>query len=158
MALAKRLRTQGGFSVSAAGTPAPHSGFTVSREGTERVIPGFAKPQDIDAFQTEHADRLQHPGYYMGGWRDGDKTYLDISQRFPTRESAMVQGGVHHQIAAFDAAHNAYPRVDPILPFPDERKLDIEDVPPSHWLENQPHEQPLAAQSHVPLQQMQFGL
>lgn len=128
--LAQQLADEGGFSVSEAGTK-PHSGYMVSRAGTERVVPGLAQPEDIAAFHQANVDRLSHPGYYMGGWQDEGKSYLDVSQRFPTAESSQVQGAVHHQLATFDVGHRAYPKVDPILPFNehDTANLDIADVP-----------------------------
>ena len=128
--LAHQLATEGGFSVSSAGRPA-RSGQMVARAGTEHIEPGIASESQIAEYQSKHAVAMSRRGYYMGGWvedtPEGKQTVLDVSQRFPTRVSAQLQGAIQEQRAIYDVDKDYAPTVNPVLPT-DWSSFDIEEV------------------------------
>ncbi len=134
--LAEQLANEGGFSISAAGRPA-HSGVMVSRSGAEETISGVASAGQIADYQQRHAAEFGRRGYYHGAWLEdteggGKQTVQDVSQRFPNQISAQLQGAIHNQRALYDVGKGTYPEVDPILPFPDIGRFDIEEVHVPH--------------------------
>ena len=57
---------------------------------------------DVKAYRTDHADLLAKPNHFMGGWRDGDDVYLDVSVRAPSKAAAKQLAVDNHQLAVFD--------------------------------------------------------
>lgn len=122
-ALAQELADEGGFSVSARGSR-PRSGVMVSRVGNEAKIPGMPTGEKIAGYLAENAEELARPGRYLGGWVDDGDTYLDISQRFPTKgQQAQLALGSNGQIAGWDVARGAEVTTEPQL-FPTEPNVD----------------------------------
>lgn len=61
--------------------------------------------RDIAAYRRRHHRELTEPGAYLGGYREGDTTYLDRSRRFegPTRvEEALTWGREQGQVSVYD--------------------------------------------------------
>lgn len=109
---ASDLRANGGFSVNTHGK-APTSGFMVSRyKDRERVIDGDASAADIEKFAKDNEDLLGKPGHFLGGWKDGGKTYLDVSENVASRAEAHALGREHGQLEVYDVAAGKSEKVE----------------------------------------------
>lgn len=117
--------TQGGFSLSLAGDR-PHSGWMVSRFGSERsfsieqlaadqpmsFVPG--EPwhdnftHEVDRFVADHRDELKQKGTYLGGWIDSGRLFLDCSVNIPDRAEAERFAKEQQQFAIFNAGTGEY--------------------------------------------------
>jgi len=93
----------GGFSYRRI-TGAPADGFMVSpykeAEYSEPVADFDA--DDVRRYRREHRDLLSQPDHFLGGWRDGDTIYLDISIRAPDLRTAAELARKHKQLAIYD--------------------------------------------------------
>jgi len=71
----------GGFTYDPISGFAPTSGFAVSPfPDRETAIPASElKAQHLLDFASRNADLLAKPGYFIGGWRDGDVVYVDVT-------------------------------------------------------------------------------
>lgn len=96
----------GGFSVTAHGD-VPTEGFMVSPyKGAEKAIAvsQFGR-RDVYSFARAHADLLAKPDHFIGGWRDGDTIYLDVSVVAQTEEGAREMAVAADQLAIYDIAN-----------------------------------------------------
>jgi len=107
----------GGMSYSGLAKASIEGGFTASKHGdaptTGCMVSPYPKAEriyDADSFSAEDVHRyrdahralLAKPGHYLGGWRDGDKIYLDISIHAATRAEARALARRHRQLAYYD--------------------------------------------------------
>lgn len=102
--MAEKARA-GGFSTSLHGA-VPKDGFMVSPyKGAERrySASSFSR-DDVVGYRNEHADLLRRPNHYLGGWRDGEDIYLDVSVRTPDLGSAVRLARENGQLAVYDVA------------------------------------------------------
>lgn len=93
----------GGFSVTIHGS-APSTGCMVSPyKRAERVyaVADF-EADDVKAYRDNHRELLSRPEHYLGGWRDGDKVYLDVSIHTENRTQAAALAKEHGQLAFYD--------------------------------------------------------
>lgn len=112
-ALAKEVADNEGFSVNARGR-APSGGFMVSRAGSEKVVPGKAAAGDIEEYATAPETQSflaagRRSRAHVGAWLEDagtphEQTVLDLSQNFPTKQSADLQAAIHGQRAIFDVS------------------------------------------------------
>lgn len=84
-----------GFSVTPHGT-VPKAGFMVSTHGNTQIVPATAlkgaKGMNVLAnFAKSRAAALSMPGAHIGGWKSGNKIYLDVSQRVATKAEARQE-------------------------------------------------------------------
>lgn len=95
--------TAGGFSYTIHGN-APSGGCMVSPyKGAERVYDAASLSRsDVKAYRDNHRELLGRPDHYLGGWRDGDKVYLDVSVHAPDRTTASALARQHGQLAYYD--------------------------------------------------------
>ena len=96
---------EGGFSVGRFGD-VPTTGYMVSPyKGAETAIPiASFTPDAIRAFEAKNAELLALPDHYLGGWRDGDTFYLDVSVRTRTLTEAKRIAAGADQLAVYDVA------------------------------------------------------
>jgi len=114
--LAGELRTKGGFSINVHTGERPTSGIMVSDLRGERQYPGGASGGDIRAYAEEQGGkRLQHTKTtqrFLGGWHEGDTSYLDRSTRYPDTPHGRARGYVrmvaNYQQAAYDVGKDSY--------------------------------------------------
>lgn len=81
----------------------PPGTFASHIEGEETVE--NVTTRDIAAYRRRHHRELTQPGVYLGGYREGETTYLDQSRRFtgPTRvEEALNWGRRQGQVSVYD--------------------------------------------------------
>ena len=89
----------------------PNDGFMLATNGNEIVIP-------IDQFhQTSVANYISekavmlmsgiaNSNFFLGSWVDGEKVYLDISEKVDNRQQAEAIGNDRNQIAIWDNANS----------------------------------------------------
>jgi len=102
------LKTQGGFSrnVNRKHRTAPTAGYMVSIPGYEQQIRSEnVAPAHIDEFVRTHADQLEGPNMYAGGWDSGAETSLDVSQNIKPKKSVARKHG--NRVADADARTSA---------------------------------------------------
>jgi hypothetical protein len=94
---------EGGFSVTTHGD-VPQGGFMVSPypDAEQQYDARTMTRQDVHAYRDAHAKQLAQPNHYLGGWRDGDRVYLDISVHASSATAAERYAVEHHQLAYFD--------------------------------------------------------
>lgn len=87
----------------------PKTGIMVGGVVPSKVLPAGASRNDIrdgaKAFMDQHRETLKKPGHYLGIWRDteGDgRTWIDISQRFPTVKAASTAGVERNEIEGYN--------------------------------------------------------
>jgi len=117
--------TEGGFSLSLAGDR-PHSGWMVSRFGSERsfsieqlaadqpmsFVPG--EPwhdnftHEVDRFVADHRDELKQKGTFLGGWIDSNRLYLDVSVNIQDEKEAEQFAMDNQQFAMFNSETGEY--------------------------------------------------
>lgn len=112
-------QNHGGFSVKESSGQHGRGGAYTAREGSESLITGTLRSTDVSQFRREHAEELAKPGAYFGGYREpagvrqkspqreGDATYLDVSQRFigPDRvERAVEFARGQGQVSIYDTS------------------------------------------------------
>jgi hypothetical protein len=89
--------------VVSAGELHPDGGYMVGQAGTEKTADAPVKTSEIASHLAEHG--TTEPEVYEGGWKNGDKVYLDKSRRFPPSEKgltdAKAEGRASGQIAAY---------------------------------------------------------
>jgi hypothetical protein len=105
------IDSSGGVTVSTHDQTVPHSGFMVSESGHERVI-GALTPEAIKDYIDANADALRGVNHYLGGWVDGGKTYLDVSDWWGDQDQAIQRGKDARQLAIWDLARAAEIRLD----------------------------------------------
>ena len=96
-------------------------GFTYNPR-TQRFVTGtgyvVANPPGALAFSTRpggpersiiaeratlrNADLLARPGYYLGGWREGSETFVEVSQIFRSRAEALRVAADRGERAIYD--------------------------------------------------------
>jgi HK97 family phage prohead protease len=97
------LKSSGGFSINTVTGASPQSGYMVSPyKANERVIDGDASADDIARYEADNANLLDKPGHFLGGWKDGGKTYLDVSLNVPSRAEAHALGAKHGQLEVWN--------------------------------------------------------
>lgn len=98
----------GGFSISKHGD-VPSSGYMVSPyKGAETAIPAGEFGRDsVYNFQRKNQELLNKPDHYMGGWRDGETVYLDVSVRTSSRSVAKQIASGADQLAVYDLGTGA---------------------------------------------------
>ena len=79
----------------------PRTGFIVSIPGHEEIIGQYEDltPAVIKKYLRTHKKELSHDRHYLGGWKSGDKVYLDVSRRFRNMGEAIRFGLEGNQIA-----------------------------------------------------------
>jgi hypothetical protein len=94
---------EGGFSSTTHGD-VPADGYMVSPyKGAEVTYDASTfNRRDVYDYTREHAELLDKPDHYLGGWRDGDKVYLDVSVRAATRDAAVQLARDNGQLAFYD--------------------------------------------------------
>lgn len=90
----------------------PNDGYMVATTGNEVVIP-------IDQFhQTSVAKYIaeksvmliggiSNSNFFLGAWVDGEKVYLDISEKVDSRQYAEIIGNEREQLAIWDNKNNS---------------------------------------------------
>ena len=94
---------EGGFSVTTHGD-VPEDGYMVSPypDAEQKYDATTMTRDDVHEYRDAHREELARPGHYLGGWRDGETVYLDISVRSSTSAEAKAFAVEHHQLAYFD--------------------------------------------------------
>lgn len=94
---------EGGFSTTTHGD-VPEGGYMVSPypDAEEKYDAATMTRQDVHDYRDRHADELARPNHYLGGWRDGNTVYLDISVHADTASAAERYAIEHQQLAYFD--------------------------------------------------------
>lgn len=105
---AKELEKQaeaGGFTYRRI-TGAPKDGFMVSPypQAERKYTVATFNFEDVRAYRQRNRELLAKPGHFLGGWRDGDVIYLDISIRGQTLGEAGRIAREHKQLAIYDLA------------------------------------------------------
>lgn len=89
--------------VVSAGDLHPNGGYMVGVAGTEKTTGVPVKTSEIAQHLAEHGST--EADVYEGGWKQGDKIYLDKSRRFPPSEKGLSEakavGRAGDQIAAY---------------------------------------------------------
>lgn len=94
---------EGGFTHSShAGAPTVGMMVSPYKALEQQYDASSFRKEDIRAFRQKNAAKLAEPAHFMGGWRDGDTIYLDVSIHAPTREVAKMIATSHNQLAVFD--------------------------------------------------------
>lgn len=110
----EREAEAGGFSYRRiAGAPA--DGFMVSpyKQAERKYSLITFNHEDVARYRERQRELLAKPDHYLGGWRDGDVIYLDVSIRAADRSAAAVLARQHQQLAVFDlATGNVIPTED----------------------------------------------
>lgn len=90
----------------------PQTGYMVSVPGPEKTLKSLTA-RSVDAFTKAHAEKLSHPGAYLGVWfnEEDGLWYLDVSVNVQTRSQALKLGRKWSQIAVWDVANSAEVRV-----------------------------------------------
>lgn len=70
-----------------------------TRPDRGEVIEGDPTRDQMRSFARKNWDLLQGGQFNLGGWKDGDKTYLDLSELAPDRDAAISLGREHKQKA-----------------------------------------------------------
>jgi hypothetical protein len=104
----------------------------VSRAGSEEIVPGIANADHVASYVSRHTRDVARRGYYLGAWAEdtpegGKQTVFDISQRMP-KVSANLQGAIHNQRAVFDVNAGDVREVQPVLPYSDINRFDVEEI------------------------------
>ena len=79
-------------------------GYIVSPyKDREQTIPvSEFGPNDVRNFVAENADLLSLPDHYLGAWIENELVYLDVTQGFSAKASAIKVGKANGQKAIFD--------------------------------------------------------
>lgn len=95
----------GGFTANLFGD-VPRDGFMVSPyKGRERTYSAAALDAgDVREYKRRNRDILAQPNHFIGGWKDGDTVYLDVSVRAATRGEAAQIAKKNNQLAVYDLA------------------------------------------------------
>lgn len=114
----RTINQGGGEGMSFHGVPgeAPTSGYMVGRPGTEHDIPhGKLNPAALRDYYEQHADTLEEPGNFMGGWQSTGRPgtprsgqpqwYFDISRNIqdPAEAAAYAQQGNQDAVYHLDS-------------------------------------------------------
>jgi hypothetical protein len=135
-----------GFSVHSHFGDAPKTGYMVSRDGSEKVIPvSSLTADDVAAFRSKYRTALTNPNTYLGAWVYEGKVFLDVSDHLQDKAEAIQLAYKNHQLAIFDLAamdsidtshHNAVARLlqatagAPVPPAPAQGQDDPAAVDP----------------------------
>jgi hypothetical protein len=94
---------EGGFSVTVHGD-VPKTGFMVSpyKDAERRYDAATFSRDDVHRYRDSHRALLARAHHFLGGWRDGDVIYLDVSIHAGSRAAAAALAKLHHQLAFFD--------------------------------------------------------
>jgi hypothetical protein len=101
----------GGFSVHPTRGTSPATGYQVALQGRGTVIDATVH-NDHEALLNAVHDMVEKnqdvlkPGgkFYIGGWSEGGKLYLDVSERMSARAAAVQAGKDRNQISIWDNA------------------------------------------------------
>jgi hypothetical protein len=104
--LKQMLDKNGGFSYQPVAKSSPKDGFMISPyKDREKVLSAkVATSDDLYDYAVANSDLLSKADHHIGGWNDGDQTYLDVSVRYAERVKAMAAAEEHKQLAIFDVA------------------------------------------------------
>lgn len=85
---------------------APSDGFMVSpyKRAERKYTVATFNHEDVARYRDRFRDLLREPEHYLGGWRDGDIVYLDISVRRRSKAEAARLAREHGQLAIYDLA------------------------------------------------------
>jgi len=104
-----------GFSINIKSRRSPKTGYISSDDGAEKEIDAkdFYSSRDasrkyVVEYMKQNSAALSKRGAYFGGWRDGDKVFLDVSRRYETRQQGIDAGKANKQKAIYDVANDAY--------------------------------------------------
>lgn len=104
--LSRRLQNQKGFSYDTqAGRflkPGEDTGYVVSLPGAERIYPGIPNHSDLFRYVAKYGGEP-----LLGGWVEGNQTFLDVSVRIESKEQAAALAEHYKQKAFFDLKNNA---------------------------------------------------
>lgn len=81
--------------------PTPTTGYMVSIEGRENIS-SYMDKATVSAYVQANVAELIQEGKYLGGWKDGDQFYLDVSRHFTDLKEAKQFGKDNQQLAIFD--------------------------------------------------------
>lgn len=103
-ALMKRIRESGGFTYDPRGEADVSEGYALS------LFPerSFAKDlkdltlNDLTDYVIKNADLLSQKGLMLGGWVDGGKVYIDVSQVEKDKDRAIELALAKDQIGIYD--------------------------------------------------------
>ncbi len=97
-----RAGERGGFTVSYHGD-VPKTGYMVSPyKDAETIIPAAQMSREhVRDFIKAQKSRLAKPDHYIGGWREGDNVYLDVSVNAPTKAAAKKLATDNGQLAVY---------------------------------------------------------
>jgi hypothetical protein len=101
----------GGFTVHPTRATSPATGYQVAVRGRGSIVSDtvlhdhaalIGALRDVVA---KNGDLLKAGGkFYIGGWADGGKLYLDVSERMSSRAAAVAAGQDRNQISIWDNA------------------------------------------------------
>lgn len=115
-----KLIKEGGFTVQPVTNDSPTKGFVLSIYPEREAIYDADKvsPKTIRDYLRKNIDFIKgNPKRHLGGWLDGGKVYLDISEIVNNAEEAMRLCKEHKQLAFFDLE-----KMETIFVKPEEKK------------------------------------
>jgi hypothetical protein len=99
------IKNPEGFTVHVVSGKVPTAGYAVAGLGREKQINIGERPatvQDIKLFVHQNKDLLSKPEYYLGGWTEGGKLYLDVTQPIGgTKSYALTLAHARNEIAIY---------------------------------------------------------
>lgn len=101
-----RMATEGGFSYQVLNHSMPEKGFMVSpyKDREKKMGPNSLTRRRVISYLINNADVLRREDHYLGGWlnQEDGQFYLDVSQRFDSREEALRVARANDQEGIFD--------------------------------------------------------
>lgn len=97
---------EGGYSYRH-GKGSPTTGYTVSLPGYSDVMDAKdLTAERIMAFAKRWRKVLKtHPQAFLGGWFDSGKVYLDISENYPDKETALAKAEERGELGIYDVVN-----------------------------------------------------
>lgn len=108
---ARQLEQRGGFSMQRTSGKSPSTGWMVSDFGSEKIVPGYANPREIEEYRQANPNKLSKGRRYVGGWADEGKTYLDQSRNVRSGAKAQKLGQEGAQRAVYNVKRDKVVRV-----------------------------------------------
>jgi hypothetical protein len=65
----------------------------------------------VRSFIAKHSEPLGKPNHFLGGWRDGEQVYLDVSVAEASLEQAQALARANHQLSIWDRKTNTEIRI-----------------------------------------------
>ena len=101
----QHVNANGGASYRISDNAVPSSGFMVSRSGHEQIVSSPLHPDHVKSFLNEHV-KGSTGDPYLGAWVHNQKTYLDLSDQYTHKSSAILAGKKNNQLAIYDVGND----------------------------------------------------